>query len=380
MTNSKKDLYDTLGVLKTATAEEIKKAFKKLAMKYHPDKAKDDNDKKVNEDRFKEINEAYTVLSDDAKRQQYDMFGTYDDNGGGAHMHADLNDLFGDLFSSGMPFMNMGGDHTSFRMFFGGPQGEHPQPQEHTHRSQHQDVIEIAVNMTELYHGVNKNIQYDILDKCETCKGLGAKSQSDIIKCVACGGKGHIPHQMGPFMVQQVCHSCGGKGSMIKEGRQCPSCNGAKVKYYGRSFNLKIPQGIPNKHIYKMEGKGSYDKATNTYNDIIIIFNHFIPQEFKIDYTTNNVHMRMKITLEELLCGFKKSIKIYDEKIDIHSECYFDPSKPKKIPNKGIPFFKKKEGGDLHIAFDIEYPSHEKELRKHHKDFVSIFKHEIQIA
>lgn len=373
MTNSKKDFYDSLGVSKTATTDEIKKAFKKLAMKYHPDKASSsstDEDKKNHEEKFKEINEAYSVLSDDSKRQQYDMFGTYDDNGGGPQMHGDINDLFGDLFGGGVPFMNMGGDQQSFRMFFGNGHHEQHNP---NMRNQ-QDVIEISVNMTELFHGVNKNIQYDILDKCDTCKGIGAKSQSDIVSCVTCGGKGHTPHQMGPFMVQQVCPSCGGKGSVIKAGRQCPSCNGAKVKYYGRSFNLKIPQGIPHKHIHKMDGKGSYDQATNTYNDIIIIFNHVIPQEYKIDYNTNNVNMKMKITLEELLCGFKKSIHIYDEKIEIQSECYFDPSKQKKIPNKGIPFFKKKEGGDLCISFEIEYPTSEKELRKHHKDFMTIFK------
>jgi DnaJ-class molecular chaperone len=124
-----------------------------------------------------------------------------------------------------------------------------------------------------------------------------------------------------------------------------------------------------------MDGKGSFDQNTETYNDIIIIFTHVVPKEFEVDYANNNVTTEMDISLEELLCGFKKSIHIYDEHIDIQSDCYFDPSKPKRIPNKGFPQFKKKDsGGDLFVKFNIKYPSHEKALRKHHGDFVSIFK------
>lgn len=371
---SSKSFYEIMGVEKSASPEEIKKAFKKQALRCHPDKATDEADREVRNEKFKELNEAYSVLSDDNKKRQYDMYGTYDANMQ-TGSHPDLSEVFGDLFGGGGPgaffntHMGGGGGAANFKMFFDGM--PHPQQQ----RGNNQDVIEIAVSMTEVYNGVNKNIQYDILDKCDACNGLGANNAHDIVKCVTCDGQGHVAQQMGPFMIQQVCPSCGGKGSVIKAGRECKVCNGKKVKYYNRSFSLKIPPGIPNKHVYKMDGKGSFDQNTETYNDIIIIFTHIVPKEFEVDYNTNNVTTEMDITLEELLCGFKKSIHIYDEHIDIHSDCYFDPSKLKRIPNKGFPQFKKKDsGGDLFVKFNIKYPSQEKALRKHHGDFVSIFK------
>lgn len=363
-----KDFYDVLGVSKNSSPDEIKRSFKKMAMKYHPDKAGAAEDKKYNEEKFKEINEAYSVLSDEKKKQQYDMYGTYDDN---AHMSSNVNDILSEMFGGGNPmeFFSMGGGHEGFQMFFGndGPS--------RGGRSSGQDVIDINVNMTELYNGVNKNITYDILDRCDGCGGCGAKDPADVIKCITCEGRGSLPQQMGPFMIQQPCRSCGGKGTMIKSNKQCTKCNTKGVMYYNRAFSLKIPQGVPNNHTYKMEGKGSYDMHNNRYNDIIIVFHHVIEPQFRIDYNSNNVHMEMKITMEELLCGFVKTFDIYGQPMTIYSEKYFDPTKSKNIKNKGIPFFKKKEGGDLVIKFNIHYPDDE-QLKKFHKIFMTMFKKE----
>lgn len=370
-----KTFYELLGIDKSASADEIKKAFKKAAMKYHPDKAQDEN-KVAYEEKFKEINEAYSVLSDPDKRQQYDTYGTYDQN---APMNTNIHDILNELFGGGghpMEFFGNGGGMggAGFQMFFGGDMPGHGGPPRHF-GGMKQDVIDINITMTELYHGVNKNISYDILDKCDSCNGIGAKDPSDIIKCINCQGRGSIPHSMGPFMVQQPCSSCGGKGTIIKGNRECGKCRAKGITYYSRSFSLKIPQGVPNKHIYKMEGKGSYDKTNNTYNDIIIVFHHLVEPNFKIDYSNNNVLMDMNITLEELFCGFTRKIQIYGGEVIIHSDRYFDPSKPKHIKNKGIPYFKKREGGDLVIQFNVHYPEDE-QLRKYHKIFLTMFKKE----
>ena len=367
-----KQFYEVLGVDKNSSQDEIKKAFRKMAMKYHPDKAGVDEDKKEREDKFKEINEAYSVLSDPDKKQQYDMFGTYDSN---ANTSTNMNDILSELFGGGNPMgdffsMGNGGGH-SFQMFFGNEGGS--RNRQHTNGGH--DVIDINISMTELCNGVNKNIQYDILDKCDACGGCGAKEKSDIISCLNCGGRGSLPQQMGPFMVQQPCGSCGGKGTIIKAGRQCTKCQTKGIVYYKRAFTLRIPQGVPANHTYKMEGKGSYDIHNNKYNDIIIVFHHVVEPQFRIDYNTNNVHMEMKITLEELFCGFVKKIHIYDQDLHIHSSRYFDPSKEKHINGKGIPFFKKKEGGNLVIKFNIIYPDDD-QLKKYHKIFMTMFKKE----
>jgi molecular chaperone DnaJ len=375
-----KNFYELLGVEKSASPEDIKKAFKKGAIKYHPDKASDEN-KVAYEEKFKEINEAYSVLSDPDKRHQYDTFGTYDHSAPmNTNMHDILNELFGGAGGGGHPMeffhggMPMGGG-SGFQMFFGNARGDPSGGSKHFSNGLKQDVIDINITLTELYHGVNKNITYDILDKCDACNGIGAKDPSDIIKCMTCQGRGSIPHSMGPFMVQQSCGSCGGKGTIIKQNRECSKCQTKGITYYSRSFSLKIPQGVPNQHIYKMEGKGSYDKHNNTYNDIIIVFHHVVEPNFKIDYSNNNVLMDINITLEELFCGFTRKINIYGGELTIYSDRYFDPSKPKHVKNKGIPYFKKKEGGDLVIKFNVHYPEDE-QLRKYHKIFLTMFKKE----
>jgi molecular chaperone DnaJ len=380
------NLYDILGISKTASQDEIKKAFRKLAMKYHPDKCAE-SEKEENETKFKQINEAYTVLSDEEKRKQYDMFGTYDSNPGNQN-YADIGDILSELFGGGggggvpgmpgMEFFSMGPGSHSFKMFFGGPGGGPGEGNPfQNQRNPNSDMIEIPVNMTEIYKGVNKKVSYDILDKCETCMGIGAKDPNDVIKCLTCNGKGVVSHQMGPIPIMianQMCPSCQGRGQVIKQNKQCSSCNGKRITYYNRSFDLKIPAGVPHRYMHRMEGKGSIDIQRNVYNDIMLVFIHKLDKQFEIDYNTNNVTTTVEIDLEELLCGFVKDLHIYDEKVTIGSDKYFNPTKQTIIKGKGLPFFKRKEHGDLIIRYNVKYPNDCTRFKKYHNVFLTMFK------
>jgi molecular chaperone DnaJ len=383
-----KNLYEILSVSKTATQEEIKKSYKKLAIKNHPDKCMADDDKKEKEDLFKQINEAYAILSDVDKRRHYDNFGTYDNNPDAMNF-GNVNDILSELFGNsfqmsggmgggqmppGMEFFSMGPGSHSFKMFFGGQQqnpfGQEQQQQQH-------DMIEVTVNLTEIYSGVNKKVAYDILDKCDICLGTGAKDPNDIITCLTCNGAGTVSQQIGPLPIMianQICPSCNGRGQTIKNNKTCSACKGQRITYYNRSFDLRIPSGVPNRHIHKMDGKGSYDPQHNRYNDILLVFVHNIDPKFKIDYNINSVSTIMDIRLDELLCGFIKNLSIYDETLPIYSQQYFNPNTITIIKGKGLPFFKRKEHGDLVITYRVIYPEENTRFKKYHNVFLTMFK------
>jgi molecular chaperone DnaJ len=384
-------LYDVLGVDKKASAEEIKKAYKRLAMKHHPDKHTEDKEK--NEDIFKKISEAYTVLSDADKRKHYDTFGTYDDSmGSGAAFN--MNDIFSDLFGGGGGGMggmggagggpgefifNMGASGpaaNAFKMFFGGmdPHGGGGRG-----GMMNPDVIEVPVKIEEIYKGAMKKISYDIIDKCESCNGNGAKDQRDIISCLTCKGTGVVTQALNAFMITQMtCPSCQGKGDIIKQGKECQSCHAKKIKYYKRTIEVKIPKGVPDKFLHTVEGKGSYDLQSKRHADLVLAFVHNIDPRYKVDYETNDVTIGLNIDLEALLCGFRIKTPLYDETIEFVSRKYFNPQKLLNVRNRGLPFFKKPRNGNLLVNFNVIYPEAEK-LDRFHPIFLTMFKrNEIQ--
>jgi molecular chaperone DnaJ len=375
-------LYDVLGVDKNASPDEIKKAYKRLAMKHHPDKHTDDKEK--NEEIFKRISEAYTVLSDADKRKHYDTFGTYDDAMGSRGAAFNMNDIFSELFSGGGGgggggggpgefIFNMGASGpaaNAFKMFFGGmdPGGRGGGGPTNP------DVIEVPVKIEEIYRGAMKKISYDIIDRCETCNGNGAKDPRDIISCLTCKGSGVVTQALNSFMITQMtCPSCQGKGDIIKHGKECHSCNAKKIKYYKRTIEVKIPKGVPNKFLHTVEGKGSYDLHSKRHADLVLAFVHNIDPRYKIDYDTNDVTIGLNIDLDELLCGFRINTPLYDENIELVSRKYFNPQKTLNIRNRGLPFFKKQRNGNLLVNFNVIFPEAEK-LDRFHPIFLTMFK------
>lgn len=358
-------LYDILGVPRDASDEDIKKAYRKLALKYHPDKNTDN--RADAEERFKKITEAYTVLSDQSKRKNYDQFGTVED----MPPMGDLNEILKNVFGGMSPF---GGDGGGFSFMFGGmdPFG----PPSHHHQQRHVDSANLEVTLNEVYNGNVKKVEYDIIDQCHQCNGCGAQDPSDIIKCMRCNGEGHIMQQIGPFfMSRTTCNSCFGNGTMIKNNRQCPHCKGEKQAKYRKAFKVEIPKGIPNKFQYKLEGKGSYNKLARNHNDLVLVFTYKLPK-----YVTNiddngNIKVAVDIKLEDLLCGFVHDIDLYGKQFTLYSKGYFNPNKEYTFEDKGLPVYKRTRYGNLDVKFNIQYPEDDK-IAKYRDVFGKVFKRE----
>ena len=352
-------LYSILGVSEKASPEDIKKAFRTLAIKHHPDKSSPE-EKEENEKKFKEINEAYGVLSDPQKRKIYDETGMIDGQGGPGM--GDINDIFQNMFGSGPgngfsfvfgggdPFAGMHGsspfDDILGQMFSGGAGRRGGNTRN--------EIIDVKISLSDIYHGTNKKVEFEILDMCQKCEGSGAQDPSAIIKCMMCKGEGKIAQQVNPFMVSMsICSSCGGKGTTIKNNKFCTTCKGNKTQFSKRMFELAIPKGIPNQHIVKISGKGAWNEMTKQNGDILFRVIYDIKPPFSLE--TNNVIYLMDITIDELLCGFEKEVDMYGKPVKVFSIGYFNPTQPYCIPGKGIPGNRKYKDGDFYIKFNVIY-------------------------
>lgn len=379
------DLYSILNVSKTASFEDVKRAYKKLAIKYHPDKCRNDNEKKENEDKFKEINQAYSVLIDPEKRQKYDKFGTVDDTmnmGGGMNMDDILKDIFGGGFSSGFEGFPGGGQNSSFSFMFMDGMGNVQQggsgfPMFHNFQKpmKKQDTIEVQIDINDIYYGQTKKVEFEMLEKCETCNGTGAQDPSHILKCITCQGNGVIQQQVGPFFSQSIiCPSCAGEGTTVQHNKHCVKCKGKKTLYNKKVFELKLPKGIPNHYEVVMEGKGAYNQQAKTNNDIRFRFIYNIKEPYQLE-ENKTVHYHVSITLEELLGGFTKNIEVYKENIILSSEYYFNPVKTLVLHDMGIYDMKGEKQRDLHIHFNIIYSDNER-----YKKYADVIKKVLKVS
>ena len=254
---AKRDFYDVLGVAKNASEDEIKKAYRKLAMKYHPDR---NPDSKTAEEKFKEVKEAYEVLSDEQKREAYDRFGHAgvdpNMNMGGHPGAADFTDAFGDIF----------GD------IFGGGRSQQRSSGPQMYRGA--DLrYNMDISLEEAARGCTKTIRVPSWDNCETCHGSGAKPGTSPTTCTTCNGQGQVRMQQGFFSIQQPCPTCHGTGKVIKE--PCATCHGAGKIRRNKTLEVKIPAGIDDGMRIRSAGNGEpgqngvvimprYDVASNT--------------------------------------------------------------------------------------------------------------------
>ncbi len=235
MATNQKDYYEVLGVSRTATEEDLKKAYRKLALKYHPDR---NPGSKQAEEKFKEINEAYAVLSDPEKRQRYDRFG-HAGGGEGAGGFDFGQGGFGDIF--GEIFEDFFGDATSSRTRRRAERGNDLR-------------YNLTISFEDAAFGKEVKIKIPRWENCSDCQGTGAKPGSQIRPCSTCGGRGQIRFQQGFFTVARTCHHCRGEGRVIQE--RCPSCGGEKRVQRERTLNVKIPAGIESDSSLRLSGEG----------------------------------------------------------------------------------------------------------------------------
>jgi len=331
------ELYDRLGVATDANTADIKTAYRKNAMKFHPDK--NPNNPEAAE-KFKEISEAYEILSDESKRQMYDKYGKDALKEGTGHS---AHDIFEQFFGGG------------FSNFFGGPGRGGPRKTE--------DIVhELQVSLEDLYKGKTTKLSVSRNVVCQTCTGNGTKSGASVGKCKTCDGRGIrlVIKQLGPGMIQQmqtVCPDCGGKGEQIKEEDKCGNCKGKKVVKDKKVLTVYVDKGM--RHGQKIVFSGESDEAPGMEPGDII----FVVVERKHELFKRNGHdlyMELTIPLIEALAGFNFTIKHLDDRILlVKSEKgeVITPGEMKMIPNEGMPKHKSPfEKGNLYIQFTIEFP------------------------
>ncbi|MDD4003729.1 MAG: molecular chaperone DnaJ [Elusimicrobiaceae bacterium] len=247
MSDNKEDYYQVLGVSKEADSPELKSAYRKLAMKYHPDRNPGDH---VSEEKFKQLNEAYGVLSDPQKREVYDHYGHAGLSGGPGGFGAGGAADFGDIFSS------------VFGDIFGGGGGR--QGPRRGADLQHS----VSLTLEEAFNGAERSVEYARHDTCSACLGTGAASGSGRKTCRACRGSGRVTYSQGFFSFAQTCGECGGSGSVIE--KPCPACSGAGRVRAAAKTNIKIPPGVDSGTILRVSGGGNAGEKGASHGDLYV--------------------------------------------------------------------------------------------------------------
>ena len=327
------EYYDILGIAPNATASDIKKSYRKNAIKLHPDKPGGDTEK------FKQLTEAYHTLSDSNKRQQYDNFGK--DGQSNNNNHFDV-----------------------FRQMFGNAFGNNNQNSANSTHSTRPVECKINVTLEDVYYGNQVEITYHRDDLCPVCNGSGSKSGKSY-KCSTCNGEGvkTIIRQIGPGMIQQMqttCSTCNGKGETINNEDRCTACNGNKLIKNKVTYKFNLMKGIKNNIKFHIEGEGNQGHNGSRSNLIVLIN---IKDHSKYKRINNDLHIDMEIELWEALCGFTRNfIFINKENVKFEND-YKNPIKHgdiRTLKGLGMPIFRSNSFGDLIIKFNVKYPSPEK--------------------
>lgn len=351
---AQRDFYEVLGVNKNASLDEIKTNYRKLAMKYHPDK---NPGNKEAEDSFKEAAEAYEVLSDQDKKARYDRYGMDGLKGTNFHQYTNINDIFsqfGDVFSGAI-----------FDEFFGGSRGSR-----HRYRGEAGSDIRIKLPLTleEISVETTKNIKIKRLVKCDTCSGTGAKAGTSKQTCGTCYGAGEVKQIQrsifGQMVNIQTCPTCRGEGQIITE--KCNSCHGDGRMQSEDKIEISIPAGVESDNYIQIKGKGNCGKNGGPDGDLIVIIEEKKHELFTRD--GNNVLYRAKISFPQAALGDEIEIPILNGKHTIKIDPGTHPGQTQVIRNKGIQYLRSNNKGDFVVIFDVKIPtklnSQEKELIK----------------
>ncbi len=365
----KRDYYEILGVSKTATEDELKKSYRKLAMKYHPDRNPDD---KEAEAKFKEAAEAYEVLNDSQKRAKYDRFGHQGMRGGGQDYQGfnNANDIFShfsDIFGgSGGGGFSSGGSGSIFDdIFGGGGQGR----RQRTTGTPGQDLkVTLKLTLEEIAAGTTKKIKLKKHKKCTTCNGTGAKDTASYQTCSACSGAGEVKQvsrsMFGQFVNIAPCNNCSGTGKVITA--PCVTCRGDGRVHEESTIKINIPAGVSDNSYMTMRGEGNAGKNGGPAGDIIAIFRE-LPHEYFIR-DEDNIIYDLSISFPEAVLGTDVEIPTLNGRAKLKIERGTESGKFLKMREKGIQHLNRHGAGDQLVKISIRVPrkvnSKEKELLK----------------
>ena len=349
---SKQDFYQTLGIAKNSTDAEIKKAYRRQAMKHHPDR---NPGNKASEEKFKEAKEAYEVLSDPQKRSTYDQFGhagmnTQSGMGGGFNPGDSFNDIFGDMF----------GD------IFGSRRGQ---------RSNTQRGSDLRYNLTldleQAVFGDTIKIKIPSLTTCSPCKGSGAKTGTSLATCQKCDGRGNVRVQQGFFTLQQTCPSCRGTGQTIPY--PCADCNGSGRVQKDRTISIKIPSGVDNNDRIRLSNEGEAGinggPAGDLYVDIAVREHSIFTRE------GSNLFCNVPTSYSTAVLGGVVKVPTIDGAVNLTIPSETQSGKVFRLKGKGITSYRDTRIGDLYCTLQIETPvnldSEQKNLLKQFEESIN---------
>jgi len=350
-----KDYYKILGVSRDATEEEIKIAYRKLALKYHPDRNPGD---KVAEEKFKEINEAYEVLKNPEKRAMYDRFGTtnFTSNSGAGNFDFD--------FSASRIFEEFFGDSSPFEEFFGGAKRK-------SRGINGEDLkYELEIEFEEAIFGCEKKIKIPRLEVCHFCNGTGAKDKNSIITCPYCKGSGNIRISHGFFSISKTCDHCGGTGKIIKEF--CPHCKGRRRIVKEDIVKVEIPAGVNTGNRLRLKHKGNSGlnggKPGDLYIDIVVKKHPIFKRE------GYDLICEIPISFSKLALGCEIEIPTLKGKEKIKIPPGTPSGRVFVLKGKGVPVINSYRKGDLIVRVNVEIP---KKLTKKQKELLLEFEKEL---
>jgi molecular chaperone DnaJ len=347
---SKRDYYEVLGVSKGASADEIKKAYRKVAMQFHPDRNPGD---KAAEEKFKEAAEAYEVLSDADKRAQYDRYGHagLSGNGRGAYGGGSMN--MDDIFSQ---FGDIFGDDI-FGSFFGGRRGGGGGGRARGVRGSNLRV-KIKLNYEEIAKGVSKNIKVKKYVGCTTCNGSGAKDRNSVQTCSTCGGSGQVRRVSNTFLGQMqtvtTCPTCNGEGSIVTA--KCTVCKGEGRVYGEETVTIDIPAGVQEGMQLSVSGRGNAGERGGPAGDLIILIEEEQHPELHRDGL--NVAYELHISFTDAVFGLQAEVPTIDGKAKIKIPPGTQSGKIFRLKGKGFPGVNTYERGDQLIHINVWTPQH----------------------
>ncbi len=340
---AKRDYYEVLGIIKSASPEEIKKAYRKLALKYHPDRNKGD---KAAEAKFKEAGEAYHVISNKERRANYDQFGhaAFEGAGGrGDFSNFDFSNIFSDIFGS-----------DPFDDFFEGFGGTRGRGRRRSSDFRGADLrYDLSISLEDSYNGKKQEINFSSSDKCQTCNGYGTEPGSKPISCSACGGHGQVRSSQGFFTIQQTCSECAGSGEQISS--PCRECRGVGKRQTRKKIVANIPKGVDDGTRIRLSGKGEAGIKGAGNGDLYIFVSIKPHSIFK--RSDENLFFEFPISLADAALGATVEVPTIDGgKAKVKIPTGTQNGRQFRLREKGMPMMRNKNYGDLYIQAVTEVP------------------------
>lgn len=344
---AKRDYYEVLGVEKGATIEEIKKTYRKLAIKYHPDKNPGD---KTAEEKFKELGEAYEVLCDEQKRALYDQYGhaAFDRRAGGGFGRGGFHDPF-------EVFREVFGGASIFEDLFGGGRRDPTQPE------RGDDLrYDMEITFEEAAHGCEKEITVTKPEKCDVCHGTGAEAGSQQRTCPTCGGRGQVISSRGIFSIAQTCPQCQGVGRVID--KPCKTCKGSGRRERTSKIKLRIPAGVDTGSRLRSSGNGEAGLRGGPSGDLYVVLHVKAHEIFQRD--GDDLLCEVPVSFVQAALGAEIEVPTLDGKASLKVPAGTQPGTMFRLKGKGVKNIQGYGHGDLHVRINVEVPTHLSAVQK----------------